>query len=112
MRRAVVTDATAVGDLTLTPTFTPAVRRVIRELRVVYAAEATAAAPDVDLVDALFMYAALSVLLEEHAVAREVIAVVRHRDRTDRATRILVRLLTEPKLADGDGQLVVLADDP
>lgn len=103
MRRAFVTDATAVGDLAIDP----AVRRVVQALRAVYAGEA-ASAPDSDNVDALFMFAALSFLLEEDDVAREAIAAVRQLDRTDRATRILVRLLHKPRPEDGNRLVAAL----
>ena len=107
MRRAFVTDAAAIGDLTLDPPL----RRVVRELRAACAREASAA-PDSDGVDALFMFAALSLLLEDLDAAREAIGVVRQRDRTDRATRILVRLLHIPRVADGKRLVAALPARP
>ncbi len=107
MRHAFVTDASAISDLTLDPP----VRRVVRELRTACAREASAA-PESDGVDALFMFAALSFLLEDLDAAREAIAAVRQRDRTDRATRILVRLLHEPRPADGDRLVASLPARP
>ena len=107
MRHAFVTDASAVGDLTLDPP----VQQVVRELRAACAPEASAAS-DSDGVDALFMFAALSFLLEDLDAAREVITVVRQRDRTDRATRILQRLLQEPRLADSKRLVASLPAGP
>ena len=107
MRRAFVTDAAAIGDLTLDPPL----QRVVRELRAACAREASAA-PDSDGVDALFMFAALSLLLEDLDAAREAIGVVRQRDRTDHATRILVRLLHKPRVADGKRLVAALPARP
>lgn len=107
MRRAFVTDASAVDDLTLDP---PA-RRVVRELRDACAREASAAS-DSDGVDALFMFAALSLLLEDLDAAREAIAAVRQRDRTDRATLNLGRLLHKPRLTDSNRLVASLPAGP
>ena len=107
MRRAFVTDVSAIGDLTLDPP----VRRVVRALRVAYAREA-AAAPDSDGVDALFMFAALSFLLDDLDAARVAIEAVRQRDRTDHATRNLVRLLRKPRLADSNTLVATLPARP
>ncbi len=107
MRRAFLTDAAAIGDLTLDPP----IQRVVRELRAACAREASAAA-DSDGVDGLFMFAALSLLLEDLDAAREAIAVVRQRDRTDRATRILLRLLHKPRLADSKRLVAALPTRP
>lgn len=95
MRLAFVKDASAIDHLTLDPH----VDRVVMELRAACAV-AIAATGDDDDVDALFMFAALSLLLDDFDAARVAIGTVRQRDRTDPASRNLARLLHERRLAD------------
>jgi len=107
MRHAFVTDGSAISDFRLDPP----VDRVVLELRTACAVEITATGNG-DSVDALFMFAALSLLLDDLDAAREAIATVRQRDRGDPAMRIMVRLLREPDLADDNRLIAALPAAP
>jgi hypothetical protein len=103
MRLAFANDASAIDLLTIDPP----VFRVVLELRAACAVEIAATGDD-DGVEKVFMFAALSVLLDDFDAARETIATVRQLDRTDPATRNMVRLLRKPRLADSDRLIAAL----